>query len=166
MYIPIEHLPRNSRVWIYQSDKKLSAVEKDIISGELRTFTEQWLVHGAALEASFALLHDQFVVLAANDSASGCSIDSSVRVMKELGQKLGVDFLNRTQIAFSIAGSVVLFPVTALERQFKDGVLKPDTPVFNNAVSTLGEFRDNWPTASKKTWVSRYFRNETITNNG
>src|SRR6188768_266542 len=100
MFVPFQSLPDHARIWIYQSERKITSEEKTIISDTLEAFTQQWAVHGQPMDASFAVLHDQFIILAANDQASGCSIDSSVRTIKNLGDQLGVDFFNRNLIAF------------------------------------------------------------------
>ena len=85
MFIPFQKLSPQSRIWIYQSDKIFSEHDTVILKQQLTAFTEDWLVHGAPIEASFDLRYDRFAIVAANDPTSGCSIDSSVRAMKELG---------------------------------------------------------------------------------
>jgi hypothetical protein len=49
-------------------------------------------------------LYNQLIVLSVDDSslgASGCSIDSSVKFIKELGTELKVDFFNRMYVLIS-----------------------------------------------------------------
>ena len=156
MFIPFERFSPLAKIWIYQADQKLNQSQKDILIAQLKAFTDQWLVHGAPLEASFNIEHDQFVVLAANDSASGCSIDTSVRLMKEVGELTGVDFFNRNLVAFWIDGEVKLVPITSLKSISGQGFWNEKTPVFNNAVTTLDEFKHRWLVEAGETWVKRY----------
>jgi hypothetical protein len=155
MYVPFNQLSPASKVWIYQADKKLTSQQINIISESLRAFTEQWLVHGAALEASFEIRYDQFIILAANDTASGCSIDTSVRIMKELGEKTGVDFFNRNLVGFLREKEVVLIPLPKLKSAFHSE-WNEESLYFNNAVSSKEEFLEKWITPAKTTWLSRY----------
>jgi hypothetical protein len=165
MHIPFSQLPASSKVWIYQADKKFSSQDEEIITDYLSTFTQQWMVHGTPLEASFEIKFHQFVILAANDNASGCSIDSSVRIFKEIGSKTGIDFFNRNMIAFKEDETITLIPLKGLKSTLNEGVWKESSVFFNNAVSSLDEFHTNWLTAAGKTWLKRYFVNETLSNN-
>lgn len=161
MYIPFDQLPPSSRIWIYQSDRPLTSTDVDILSGALRAFTESWLVHGQPIDASFDIRHNRFVVLAANDLASGCSIDHSVRTMKELGQTIKADFLNRNNVAFFQDGQVAVVETARLRSALADGSWGKATLVFNNLVETKGGL-DKWTVAASDTWLKRYFTQETV----
>ncbi len=89
----------NSKVWIYLSNRKFDSTESDYIQTILNQFTQNdWKTHGKALRASGQLLLNQLIVLIVDEdlnNASGCSIDSSVHMIKKLGSELNVDFFNR-----------------------------------------------------------------------
>ena len=91
MYIPFEDLPGESRIWIYQSNRKFSEEEFSEIETDLKAFVEEWAAHGTSLEASFLLKYNRFIILAVNQdvqAATGCSIDSSVRFIKQIEKTL------------------------------------------------------------------------------
>src|SRR5258706_13881128 len=126
MYIAFEQLPPDSGVWIYQADRSFSEAEEKIIADSLKDFCSQWAAHGTQLETSFAVMHSQFIVLSVNENAygaSGCSIDGSVRVLKDLNQQFDIDFFNRTKIAFLIEGEVMLYSMHELPTLFKSNKL-------------------------------------------
>lgn len=80
MYIPFENLPDESKIWIYQSNRKFSDEEMAEIETDLKAFVENWAAHGTSLEASYQLKYNRFIILAVNQevqNATGCSIDSS-----------------------------------------------------------------------------------------
>ena len=162
MYTPLNTLPDSAKVWIYQSHKKLTDADKKVINNRLASFTESWLVHGEELKASFEIVQDQFVVLAAEDVASGCSIDSSVKIMRQIAGELEIDFFDRTVIAFLLDHEIRLIPISGLKEAVANNQLRPDTLVFNNAISTLAEFRESWPAPARSSWVSRYFPKESV----
>lgn len=156
MYIPFNSLPAQSRIWIYQSDKKFTPADIQTISQMLQSFTDNWQVHGQPMEASFDIRYDQFVILAANDQASGCSIDSSVRIMKELGSTINADFFNRTKVAFLMANEIVLLATTELKEKYSERSWNHLTPTFNNLVDTKSALAKNWLVPAGSTWLKRY----------
>lgn len=156
MYIPFNTLRPESKLWIYQADRRLTAEERERISEKLREFTGEWLVHGAPLQASFEIRFDQFILVAADDSASGCSIDSSVRVMKEIGALTGIDFFNRNLVAFRKGEEISLIDLTLLKSELQKGNWNEESLVFNNAISTLRDVNERWLVPAGTTWLKRY----------
>ena len=55
---------KNSRVWIYQSDKKLSDDETTQIQQHLDAFTTQWTAHNNQLKAKAEIRYNRFFILA------------------------------------------------------------------------------------------------------
>ena len=135
----LPEFPDYSRVWLYLADRKLTADEALSVQEQLNSFTAQWAAHNKQLMAAGVLLFDQYIVLTVNEkveSASGCSIDSSVRFIKNLGQQLQVDFFNRLKVLVIENGEpqlVSYFDATAQQMHYLD-------PMITN----LGELRSNW----------------------
>ena len=92
----------SSRVWYYLADRAFDGTESDYIQSKIEEFVNvHWKSHGSKLNATGILLHNQIIALSVDDSslgASGCSIDSSVKFIKELGAELKVDFFNRMYV--------------------------------------------------------------------
>jgi hypothetical protein len=166
MFIPFNSIADHSRVWIYQADRKISSSEKDIIFKELTAFTEQWQVHGQPMKTSFQIFYDHFIVLAADEgynAASGCSIDGSVRILKNLGEQLQLDFFDRTKVAFlseNDSDDIIILPLNSLKQKNKEGMWTGKTITFNNLVPTKEELQKQWLTPASETWLSRYLSNE------
>lgn len=159
MFVPFESLPPDARIWIFQADRPFAPDERTDILKRLRAFTEEWSVHGMPLDTSFAVAFEQFIVLAADEtqqSASGCSIDSSVRELKSLGASLGISLFERNQVAFKINDAVTLVPLQQLKDKFSSGILNGDTLTFNNLVATKAEFEQRWIVPAADTWLKRY----------
>jgi hypothetical protein len=165
MLVPFESLPLSSRVWIYQSNRKLSLYEKQLITEKLTDFVNQWSAHGQPLKASFLIEYDHFIILAADESyrtASGCSIDDSVRVVKETGGLANVDFFDRSQVAFLNEGQVLLIKQKDLKEKFKEGMWNEHTLTFNNLANTITHLRNEWICHAGKTWLTRYVPQQTF----
>ena len=134
-------LPDTSRVWLYVSDRPFDATESNYIQDALSDFTQnKWTTHGTKLMASGSVLMNQLVVLAVDQdvmNASGCSIDSSVRLMKQLGTELKVDFFNRLFVLISKESEIKRVHFQELQ-QYSDWKL------LNPMVSSLEEVRNRF----------------------
>ncbi|MBP6532881.1 MAG: ABC transporter ATPase, partial [Bacteroidia bacterium] len=86
MYTSPTSLSDNSRIWIYQADRELTADEQSFLNQELLNFITDWTAHNVALSGSFEILHDRFLVIMIDEnktSASGCSIDKCFNFLKK-----------------------------------------------------------------------------------
>ena len=159
MFIPFDSMPPHSRLWIYQSNRTLTATDKEHLHQGLRDLCEQWSAHGTPLHTSFTLQFDLFVILVVDEhqqGASGCSIDGSVRYLKSVQSQLGLDFFDRTQTAFLVNGKITIYPIRELKTLFRNKTLSEDSITFNNAVSTKAEWQNHWQIPSKDTWLARH----------
>lgn len=146
-----------SKVWIYQSSCLFTLSEALEIEALLNKFSSEWRTHGEEVYAYCNLFFGQFVVLMADEthaSVSGCSTDSSVRFIKQLGEKFKVDFFNRTNLAFVINNKIQLLPMNQLHYALNNYFINPDTLYFNNLVQTKEQFEKNWIVAVKNSWIA------------
>jgi hypothetical protein len=154
--LPDNFSPR-SRVWIYQSSRLFTLSEALDIESLLNKFSSEWRSHGAEVNAYANLFFGQFVVLMADEEkagVSGCSTDSSVRFIKELGQKFGVDFFNRTNLAFLVKDKVQLLPMNQLHYALDNYFIDTNTLYFNNLVQTKEELETKWIIPIKDSWLA------------
>ena len=165
MFVPFEKLPPYSRIWIYQANRPFSSDEEKIISNSLMNFCSQWEAHGNPLQTSFKIEYHQFVILVVDESsagASGCSIDGSVRVLKELGNQLNIDFFDRSRVAFLESEKVRSYSLVQLKSLFQSGDLTSASQTFNNLVANKSEWETNWKTSVQKSWLTKYLPKDTL----
>ncbi|HEU4633492.1 MAG TPA: hypothetical protein VFS22_05885 [Flavisolibacter sp.] len=162
-----ELLPENfspaSKVWIYQSSRLFSLSEALEIETLLNKFSAEWRSHGAEVNAYCNLFFGQFVVLMADETevgVGGCSTDSSVRFIKELGQKFGVDFFNRTNLSFLVKDKIQVLPMSQLQYAFDNGFVTEDSLYFNNLVQTKNELENNWIIPVRDSWLAQRLQNK------
>ena len=147
----------HSRVWIYQSSRLFSLSEALKIEDILEQFTRTWTSHDAKVTGYANLLFGQFIVLIADETeatVSGCSTDSSVRLIKQTEQHFGVEFFNRTSLAFVVKDRVQILPLNQLAYAFQNNFITADTLYFNNLVYTKQEMEYNWIIPVKNSWLS------------
>lgn len=149
-----------SRVWIYQSDRKFTSVEENQILNKLAAFTNQWKAHGNELLAKAEIRYGFFIILTVDESqagVTGCSIDSSVRLIKEIENEYHVDLFNRFNIAYRVDNEVKVQGKEDFETLVNIKQVTPETIVFNNMVQTLAELDSKWEIPFKNSWHSTVF---------
>lgn len=151
----LNELPAHSRLWIYQSDREISDGESTEMLEQLNNFISNWAAHGAQLAASCELRYGYFLILAVDElqaKATGCSIDSSVHFIQQLGNQFGIDFFNRLNVAFKSGDGIQLMKMFDFEEGLQNGSIPEDTIVFNNLIQTMGEFQNQWEVAIENSW--------------
>lgn len=160
MLIPFENLPQESKIWIYQSNRKFSDDEFQTIKNDLKTFVENWSAHGTSLEASYLLKYNRFIILAVNQEvqmATGCSIDSSVQFIQNLEKKYDVDLLDKMNVTFKLGEHIAHKPLIEFKKMAKEKAVSENTIVFNNLVNTIEEWNESWEVPAGESWHSRFF---------
>jgi hypothetical protein len=155
--LPADFAP-DSRVWIYQSSRLFMMSEALQVEDLLNHFAENWKSHGAKVKGYANLLFGQFVVLMADERAagvSGCSTDSSVRLVKQLEELFKVNMFDRTTLAFVIKDKVQMLPMSQLQYGLDNNFITPDTLYFNNLVQTKAELENNWIIPVKDSWLAK-----------
>lgn len=86
------------KLWLYQTNRHVETQEQGVLLAHFASFADQWQAHGKNLQAKF-WFHNPFLLICDVDealwAASGCSIDSKVRFLKELGGQFEIDFFVR-----------------------------------------------------------------------
>ncbi|MES2411943.1 MAG: ABC transporter ATPase [Bacteroidota bacterium] len=160
MLVPFENLPEDSKIWIYQSNRKFSDDEMTEIENDLKAFVENWSAHGTGLAASYLLKYNRFLILAVNQEvqqATGCSIDSSVNFIQNLEQKYQVDLLDKMNVTFKNGDHIAHKSLIDFKRMAKEKAVTANTIVFNNLVNSIEEFNESWEVPAGESWHSRFF---------
>ncbi|HEX8575831.1 MAG TPA: ABC transporter ATPase [Flavobacterium sp.] len=160
MYVPFESLPEESKVWIYQSNRKFSDEEINQIKTDLTAFITDWSAHGTSLEASFILKYNRFIIIAVNQEtqiATGCSIDASVQFIQELEKRYNVDLLDKMNVTFKLGEHIAHKTLIDFKKMAKEKAVTENTIVFNNLVNNIAEFNESWEVPAMDSWHSRFF---------
>ena len=159
MLVDFTNLPDDSRIWIYQSNRKFSEEEVATISEKTKGFLTQWTAHGANLEAGFEIKYNRFIVFGlnqANASASGCSIDASVHFIQELEKEFDLDLMDKMNVTFYNGDFIAHKTLTDFRKMAKNRSVSKNTVVFNNLVNTKAEYIENWEVPASESWHNRF----------
>ena len=159
MITEFKNLPDDSRIWIYQSNRKLSDTEVSEITTKTESFLEQWTAHGQNLEAGFEIKYNRFIVIGLNQenaSASGCSIDASVYFIQSLEKEYGLDLMDKMNVTFYNGDFIAHKTLADFKKMAKARSVSPNTIVFNNLVITKEDYLENWEVPASDSWHSRF----------
>ena len=152
-------LPDDSRLWIYQSNRKLSEIEIGIIEPKIIDFLNQWTAHGKDLDAGYEIKYNRFIVFGLNQenaSASGCSIDASVNFIQSLEKEFGIDLMDKMNVSYKQGDYVAYKTLTDFKKMAKDKAVSKNTIVFNNLVNSKAEYLEFWEVPASESWHSRF----------
>ncbi|WP_336069651.1 ABC transporter ATPase [Mesoflavibacter sp. CH_XMU1404-2] len=160
MLVDFNTLPEHSRVWIYQANRSFSDEELTEIKQKLDTFITNWTAHGTDLNAGYDIRYKRFIILAVDQtsqSATGCSIDASVRFIQQLEQDYNVDLMDKMNVSYKQGQFVAHKTLLDFKKMVKDKAVSKNTIVFNNLVTNIEELNENWEVPAEDSWHSRFF---------
>lgn len=161
MLVDFDTLPEESRVWIYQANRSFSEEEIKELTSKLEVFIEAWTAHGKDLQAGFKIVYKRFIVIALNQNlnmATGCSIDASVHFIQELEKDYNVDLMDKMNVSFKQGEFIAYKPLIDFKKMAKNNSVSKNTIVFNNLVTNIAEFKDNWEVPASESWHSRFIK--------
>ncbi len=159
MIVDFNTLPETSKVWIYQANRSFSETELGEIKTKLIGFLGRWSTHGKDLEASFEIKYKRFIIIALNQdvhAASGCSVDDSVAFIQQLEKDYNVDLLDKMNVSYKQGEFVAYKPLKDFRKMAKDKAVSKNTIVFNNLVTNIVEYKENWEVPASESWHSRF----------
>lgn len=158
----LQHLPQdfddNSRVWIYQSSRLFFMNEAFELEDIFNDFIKSWNSHGTPVKGYANLFFGRFIIIMADETAtgvSGCSTDSSVRMIKAIETKYQVDMFNRQSLAFIVKDKIEVIPFSQFHYAIDNHFINENTLYFNNTVLTKKQLYENWIIPVKESWLNR-----------
>lgn len=159
MFVPFQELPESSRIWVYQASRPFTAEELSQIEPRVESFLTQWTVHGSNLHAGYELKYNRFLIFGLDqgiNSASGCSIDSSVHFIQDLEREYNVELLDKMNVSFKQGEYITYKPLIDFKKMVKSRSVSPKTIVFNNLVNTKAELEHDWEVPLQESWHKRF----------
>jgi len=160
-----QHLPEDfhphSRVWIYQSNRLFTISEALEMEPLLKNFVSDWKSHGIPVKGYANLFFGRYIVIMADETAtgvSGCSTDSSVKLIKAIEEKYQVDMFNRQLVQFIVKDKIEQLPLSQLSYAVSNGFIDLETLYFDHTVATKQELINNWIKPAGSSWLATKFK--------
>lgn len=155
-------LPDDARLWVFAASRSLSAGEGAALLERVNRFVDGWLAHGRPVVGAAELRHDRFLLVAADERAtgvSGCSIDSLFHTLAGMESEMELTLRDASAVLFRDADGEVRSATRAEFREMaRNGAVDAETPVFDNTVSTVGALRaGEWERPLRESWHARAF---------
>jgi hypothetical protein len=158
-----DRMPDDARLWVFAAPHPLEPNQAEALLARVDGFLERWAAHGAPVLGARELRHGQFLLVAADERAtgvSGCSIDTLFHALGEVEETLGTE-LRRTAslVLYRDAGGAIRSVDRAGFRQLAAaGEVGEETVVFDNTVATVGDLRaGRWERPFRDAWHAKAF---------
>jgi len=161
MLVDFNTLPETSRVWIYQANRSFTESELEEISSKLNTFIENWTAHGSDLQSGYEIKYKRFIIIGLNqnlNNTSGCSIDTSVHFIQQLEQDYNVDLLDKMNVSYKQGEFIAYKTLKDFRKMAKQKAVSKNTIVFNNLVTNIAEYKENWEVPASESWHNRFLK--------
>lgn len=161
MLVDFNTLPEESRVWIYQANRSFTEQELEEIQSKLDVFIENWTAHGSDLQSGYVIKYKRFIIIALNQNlnkATGCSIDASVHFIQQLEKEYQVDLMDKMNVSYKQGDFIAYKTLLDFKKMAKEKAISKNTIVFNNLVTNIAEFNENWEVPASESWHSRFVK--------
>jgi hypothetical protein len=158
-----DRMPDDARLWVFAAPRPLTDQQAAALLERADAFLERWAAHGAPVLGARDFRDRRFLLIAADERAtgvSGCSIDSLQHALADAEGALGTDLRRAGSLVFwrDAAGEVRSAERPEFRRLAQAGEVGEDTAVFDNTVATVGDVRaGRWETRLRDAWHARAF---------
>lgn len=160
--VPFPELPDDARLWVFPSPGPLEPEAAERLLAEVDRFLEGWHAHGRPVVGGREWRHGQFLLVGADERAtgvSGCSIDSLFRALQGLEREMRISLTDAFPVWFRGGdGEIRSVPRPEFRALAEAGEVDADTVVFNHTVGTVGEVRaGRWEGPLRESWHAKAF---------
>lgn len=154
-----DQLAGDARVWLYGANRKLTSNESSEILNILDKFCDEWAAHGAKLNCGFQILNHQIIVLGVDEAsaaASGCSIDTSVQVFRDIDAQFNLDLFNRLRSYHYDADSIKSLNTATIKEKVVNAELVGTSSFIDMLIDTKAGVQSELIKPMSKTWLAKY----------
>lgn len=155
-------MPDSARVWVFGASQQLNGEVAQALGRSVESFISSWLAHGRPVHGAMDWRYGQFLIIVADEEASGvsgCSIDSLFRTLKALEEETGATLLDSSLVWYREgAGEIRAMPRPEFRRMAAAGSVTEETIVFDNTVASVGALRSGeWERRAGDSWHGKAF---------
>lgn len=156
----------SDRIWIFSSSNDLNSQIQDQIITQIESFLSQWEAHGKELVSRVWIENDRFIIIAVNESfekASGCSIDKMMKFISQIEQRFELNLTDRSLIYYENENeSIISQKFNEIRGSVNSGKISENTIIYNTAINSGSQFKNDWKLKAGESWISKYFQNNPV----
>ena len=157
MYVPFDKIDESAKCWIYILEKNIN-FKSDEINLILKSLCEKWKSHNNEVVSSFQIYRDRYIILFAEEGISGCSIDSSNRLLRYELDRLNINVMPNSKIGIFIENKIKLEDRSSIINLIQANKLKPKDKMINTTVTNKKEYNKNWILEINKSWLTNFIK--------
>ena len=157
MYVPFDKIDENAKCWIYILEKNIN-FKSDEINLILKRLCEKWKSHNNEVVSSFQIYRDRYIILFAEEGISGCSIDSSNRLLRYELDRLNINVMPNSKIGIFIENKIKLEDRSSIINLIQANKLQPNDKMINTTVTNKKEYNKNWILEINKSWLTNFIK--------
>ena len=157
MYVPFDKIDESAKCWIYILEKNIN-FKSDEINLILKSLCEKWKSHNNEVVSSFQIYRDRYIILFAEEGISGCSIDSSNRLLRYELDRLNINVMPNSKIGIFIENKIKLEDRSSIINLIKANKLQPNDKMINTTVTNKKEYNKNWILEINKSWLTNFIK--------
>lgn len=155
----MKHFSTHSKIWIYFSSVPITGEKKDFVTSKLEHFCKDWTAHNQQLKSAFDIIDEHFIVLCVDESqntATGCSIDKSVHVLKEISNFLNVNLFDKMLLPYRNGNGIEYCHFQDISNLYKNSTITDDTHFYNLTINFLSDLQTEFKLPLKQHWLSKH----------
>ncbi|GIV61696.1 MAG: hypothetical protein KatS3mg044_0562 [Rhodothermaceae bacterium] len=137
--------PDEASLWVYATERPLTANEQALVLDHLNRFFSGWASHGRPVRGAAQFLHDRFLLVAGHleeGTISGCGTDACLDQVRAALEHVGTTWVSSLTIFYRDAdGHLYGVSRPAFRRLIREGRVDASTPVFDLSLTTVGDLR-------------------------
>ena len=157
MYVTFDKIDENAICWIYILEKNIN-FKSDEINLILKSLCEKWKSHNNEVVSSFQIYRDRYIILFAEEGISGCSIDSSNRLLRYELDRLNINVMPNSKIGIFIENKIKLEDRSSIINLIQANKLQPNNKMINTNVTNKKEYNKNWILEINKSWLTNFIK--------
>ncbi len=143
------------KILIYPASRSLQAKEVKEITEKLYDFLPTWNAHGKSLTSSFKIDYKQFVIISVDEEkvqASGCSMDSLNRLMREIDKEYQLGMFDRMKACYRENDEIKTLSLIEFRNKIKSGELQ-NIEVFDFSKDTYVNYLSDFLLPLNRSWA-------------
>lgn len=147
-------------IWLYGFREAMDDAALALVHDAFTQFMPTWVAHEKPVNGVFAMLERRFLLLCGTVEGgfSGCSVDSTTRVLKDLRSRHRLDALDRGLVFFRREGQIAAESRPQFAARVGRGEADATTPVFDLTATQLGVLRRHGlERPLRESWHARAF---------
>jgi hypothetical protein len=129
----------DSKVWIYLANREFTSIEAMGIDHLLNEFSTTWTSHGHKVYGKAFLFENRFIIFVADESksgVSGCSIDKTVAIVRDITNEYKVNLMDRSLVAIIREEKLEVLALDALQEEIRVNAALENVLVYNTLIHT------------------------------